>query len=499
MSEKLRIFGSHEHEDESPSVRAQDRPLDIAAARAALARGDGKRFWRSLEELAGTPECEAFLHHEFPNDPAKEPRSNGVARRDILKLMAASAALSGLSACTKLPTEKIVPYVKPPEEIIPGKPLFYATSMPGTNGAMGLLVESHMGRPTKIEGNSEHPGSLGATDIFAQASVLGLYDPDRSQVVVHEGRISDWPGFSTAIANARAEWQTTKGAGLRILTDATTSPTFASQMKALLAQFPEAKWYAHEPCGPYSGREGAELAFGQYVNSVYRFDQADVIVSLDADFLCSGPTSVRYARDFANRRRVENPSAGMNRLYVLETTPSNTGAMADHRRALDPAAIEAFARALAAAVGVPGHGASLLAPADEANWFNALVRDLHKHHGTSLIIVGESQPPAVHALVHAMNQALGNAGKTVVYTDPLEVSPATDGIAELLKEIDAGQVSALVILSSNPVYTAPADLDFTSKFLKVGLRIHLGLYNDETAELCHWHIPEAHFLESCSR
>ncbi|MFZ0968001.1 MAG: TAT-variant-translocated molybdopterin oxidoreductase [Candidatus Acidiferrales bacterium] len=498
MSEKLRIFGSHEHEDESPSVRAQDRPLDIAAARAALARGDGKRFWRSLEELAGTPECEAFLHHEFPNDPAKEPRSNGVARRDILKLMAASAALSGLSACTKLPTEKIVPYVKPPEEIIPGKPLFYATSMPGTNGAMGLLVESHMGRPTKIEGNSEHPGSLGATDIFAQASVLGLYDPDRSQVVVHEGRISDWPGFSTAIANARAEWQTTKGAGLRILTDATTSPTFASQMKALLAQFPEAKWYAHEPCGPYSGREGAELAFGQYVNSVYRFDQADVIVSLDADFLCSGPTSVRYARDFANRRRVENPSAGMNRLYVLETTPSNTGAMADHRRALDPAAIEAFARALAAAVGVPGHGASLLAPADEANWFNALVRDLHKHHGTSLIIVGESQPPAVHALVHAMNQALGNAGKTVVYTDPLEVSPATDGIAELLKEIDAGQVSALVILSSNPVYTAPADLDFTSKFLKVGLRIHLGLYNDETAELCHWHIPEAHFLESWS-
>src|SRR6202050_1919337 len=276
--------------------------------------------------------------------------------------MAASAALSGLSACTKLPLEKIVPYVKPPEEIIPGKALFYATSMPSTNGAMGLLYESHMGRPTKIEGNPEHPGSLGSTDIFAQASVLGLYDPDRSQVVVHEGRISDWAAFFTAIANARADWQTNEGAGLRILTDATTSPTFAAQMKALLAQFPAAKWYAHEPCGPYNAREGAKLAFGRYLNSVYRLDQADVVVALDSDFLCSGSTSVRYARDFANRRRVENPSAEMNRLYVVETTPTNTGAMADHRLALGPGEIGAFARALGTAAGVSGAAGGSAAP-----------------------------------------------------------------------------------------------------------------------------------------
>jgi MoCo/4Fe-4S cofactor protein with predicted Tat translocation signal len=498
MSDQFKIFEGHDHDSGAQSVRTAERPLDLAAARAALAQGNGKRFWRSLEELARTPEVEAYLQHEFPNDPEKEPRSNGVARRDILKLMAASAALSGLSACTKLPMQKIVPYVRPPEEIIPGKPLFYATSMPSTNGAIGLLVESNMGRPTKIEGNSEHPGSLGSTDIFAQASVLGLYDPDRSQVVVHEGRISDWSAFLTAIANARADWQTRKGGGLRILTDATTSPTFASQMKAMLAQFPEAKWYAHEPCGPYNAREGARMAFGRNVNSVYRFEQADVIVSLDADFLYSGSTSVRYTRDFANRRRVENPRAQMNRLYVVETTPTNTGAMADHRLALGPAAIEAFARALAGGVGVPGHAASLLAPNAEANWFGAVLRDLHKHRGASLIVAGEAQPPAVHALVHAMNQALGNAGKTVVYTDPLEVSPETDGLAELVKDMDAGQVNALVILSSNPVYSAPADLDFTSKFLKVGLRIHLGHYNDETAELCHWHIPEAHFLEAWS-
>jgi MoCo/4Fe-4S cofactor protein with predicted Tat translocation signal len=499
MSDKFHIFDDHHHEDDAPAIARPNVPLDLAAVRAELARSNGKRYWRSLEELAGTPEFESYLHHEFPNDPEKDARGDGVPRRDILKLMAASAALSGLSACTKLPAQKIVPYVRPPEEIIPGKPLFYATSMPGANGAMGLLVESHMGRPTKVEGNEEHPASLGATDIFAQASVLTLYDPDRSQVVVHEGRISDWAAFLTAIADARSNWQTTKGAGLRILTDATTSPTFAAQMKALLAQFPGAKWYAHEPCGPHNAREGARLAFGRNLNSVYRLDQADVIVSLDTDFLYSGSTSVRYARDFANRRRVDGPQAEMNRLYVVESTPTNTGAMADHRLALRTSEIEGFARALASAIGLSAQaGGSPSASAVPQNWISALARDLQKHRGSSLIVAGESQPAAVHALVHAMNQALGNAGKTVVYIDPIEVSPETDGLAELSKEIDAGQVNSLVILGSNPVYSAPADLDFTAKFLKVGLRIHSGLYNDETADLCHWHIPEAHFLESWS-
>ncbi len=284
-----------EHADEhSVSVGpVSEAPLDFATIRAKLASSHGKKYWQSLEELSGTPEFEAFVHHEFPHDPEKEPERTGLPRRDILKLMAASAALSGLSACTKLPPEKIVPYVKAPEEIIPGKPLFYATSMPDARGAMGLLVESHMGRPTKIEGNLEHPGSLGSTDIFAQASVLTLYDPDRSQVVIHEGRISDWAAFLTAMANVRGDWQTSKGAGLRFLSDASTSPTLAAQMKALLAQYPQAKWYAHEPCGPYNAREGAKLAFGQNVNCVYRIAQADVIVSLDGDFLYDGPRS-RY-------------------------------------------------------------------------------------------------------------------------------------------------------------------------------------------------------------
>ena len=202
--------------------------------------------------------------------------------------MAASAAMAGLGACTKLPTEKIVPYVHPPEEIVAGRPLFYASSMTHAGAATGVLVESHMGRPTKIEGNPEHPGSLGGTDVFMQASILNLYDPDRSQTVIHEGRVSTWSDFSAAMGNARTGLAP-KGSGLRLLTETVISPTLGAQIRTLLSQFPEAKWHQYESCNGDGAREGARLAFGKPVNSVYHFDQADVILSLDADFLTSGP------------------------------------------------------------------------------------------------------------------------------------------------------------------------------------------------------------------
>jgi MoCo/4Fe-4S cofactor protein with predicted Tat translocation signal len=476
--------------------------FDLEAIRARLEGSGGKTLWRSLEELAGTPEYEDFLRHEFPHDPEKEAES--VSRRDVLKLMAASAALAGLSACTKLPPEKIVPYVRPPEEIIPGKPLFYATSMPLGGVGEGLLVESNMGRPTKVEGNPEHPGSLGATDAFAQASVLTLYDPDRSQVIVREGRISDWSAFLTAVTNLRVDLQPNKGAGLRILTETVASPTLADQIRSLLNEFPAAKWHQYEPCGHGAAREGARLAFGKYVNTVYRFDQADVVVSLDADFLCAGPGHVRYAHDFTARRRVEGPQSRMNRLYVVESTPSNTGAMADHRLPLRPKDVEIFARGLAFALGIPVGQAVLLAAPDTGkkvlSWLAAVARDLQKHRGSSAIIAGEEQPPVVHALAHAMNHALGNVGKTVVYTEPVEANPVNEmeSLKQLVAEMKSGQVSTLVILGANPVYNAPADLNFAQDFLKVKQRVHLGLYHDETAELCHWHIAGAHFLESWS-
>jgi len=475
------------------SVDPNTKPPSTAgleALRAKLAEGNGKRFWQSLEQLSETKEYREFLENEFPANSETQP--DGINRREILKLAAASAALAGLSACTKLPTEKIVPYVKPPEEIIPGRPLFYATSMPLAGVATGLLVESHMGRPTKVEGNPEHPGSLGGTDVFAQASVLTLYDPDRSQTVILEGRISSWGAFVTAMGNARSQLAP-KGAGLRILTETVTSPSLAGQMRGLLAQFPEAKWHQYEPCGRDNERQGSRLAFGRPVNTVYRFDKADVIVSLDSDFLSSGPGHVRHAREFSSRRAMQGPSSQLNRLYVMESMPTNTGAMADHRFPMRAADIKFAAHSLAAALQIPGIGGG----SDKLPWL-AVARDLERHRGVSLVIGGENQPPFVHALAHAMNAALGNVGKTVFYTEPLEANPVNEieSLRELVNDLNAGRVETLIILGGNPVYDAPADFEFGPALLKAKLRVHSGLYYDETGELCHWHVNAAHYLEA---
>ena len=475
--------------------------VDLAAIRARLESSGGRRYWQSLEELAGTQEYRDFLHLEFPHDPAKE-KDQGIGRRDVLKYMAASAAFAGLSACTRLPQERIVPYVSAPEQIVPGKPLFYATAMPSPSGgdAIGLLVESHMGRPTKIEGNAQHPGSLGSTDAFAQASVLTLYDPDRSQVVIREGRVSNWTAFINFLGPLLEDRKRLRGAGMRLLTESVISPTLGAQIHDFLAAFPEAKWHQWESAGRDTAREGARIAFGHYVNTVYRLDRADVILSLDADFLRSGPGAVRHARDFISRRRLEGPESKMNRLYVVEATPSNTGAMADHRLPLRPSEVEAFARALAAALGAGAAGATLPAGVPE-KWLLGLVRDLQAHRGTSLVVAGEQQTPAVHALAHAMNAALGNAGRTVEYTEPLEVEPvnAVDSLRALCEDMrDPKAVSLLFILGPNPVYSAPADLKFAQRLMNVRTRVHMGIYADETAELCHWHIPQTHYLESWS-
>src|ERR1700732_5061140 len=372
------------------------KSIDLATASANMAQGGEKRFWQSLEELSETPEYREFLEHEFPYDTAKNPE--GIDRRDALKLAAASAALAGLSACTKLPTEKIVPYVKPPEEIIPGKPLFYATSMPLSGVATGLLIESHMGRPTKVEGNPDHPGSLGRTDVYLQASMLGLYDPDRSQTVIHEGRIGGWGEFLAAMGNARGQLGP-KGAGMRLLTETVTSPTLAAQIQALLKQFPEAKWHQYEPCGRDNEREGTRLAFGKPVNPVYRIEKADVILSLDSNFLTAGPGHVRYAREFSRRRTIGGPASTLNRLYVIESMPTSTGGMADHRLPIRATEVEGVARQLAAGIGGTT-GADSSASKTQHEWMNAVARDLQRHRGTSLVIAGEEQTPGVHALAH---------------------------------------------------------------------------------------------------
>ena len=471
--------------------------LDINQIRHHLAAADGPEYWRSLDELARTEEFEELLRREFPEQASelKDP----VSRRNFLKLMGASLAFGGLTGCTIQPSEQIVPQVRAPEEVIPGKPLFYATAINLAGTAAGILVESHMGRPTKIEGNPQHPASLGSTHPIAQASILDLYDPDRSRTVKNAGQISTWEIFLQDFGKALAIQRLKKGSGLRILSGDITSPTLGSQLQTLLQTFPEARWHRYEAANRDSARAGSLLAFGEPVNTYYSFSQADVILSLDADFAYSGPGNVRYARDFSARRRVRDGKQIMNRLYMAESTPSPTGSLADHRLTLRPGEIEALALAVAQKLGVEVQADS--APlTTKKSWISALVRDLQKHRGRSLIIAGDQQPAAVHALAHAINQALDNVGQTVHYTDPTAVDPVDhlDSIKNLAAEMQSGQVDLLVIVGGNPVFDAPADLDFARAMQQVKLRVQLSIYEDETSNLCHWHIPESHYLESWS-
>jgi MoCo/4Fe-4S cofactor protein with predicted Tat translocation signal len=486
--------GGSKREDVCPSKKGKS---DLDSLRAQINEANekaGPEYWRSLEELAGSPAFQEALHREFPKGASEWVDS--VSRRGFLRVMGASMALAGMTGCVRLPLEPIVPYVRQPEEVIPGRPTFYATAMTLGGYASPLLVESHMGRPTKIEGNDQHPASLGGTDIFAQASILGMYDPDRSQSVTSMGDQRSWQAFLTAIRGPLSAQKGLQGAGIRILTPTISSPTLADQLRGFLKIYPQAKWHVYEPVNRDNVLEGAKLAFGQPVETRYDFEKADVIVSLDADFLYAGfPGNVRYIRDFAKRR---NPDGKMNRLYMIESTPTTTGAKADHRLPMRASEIEKFAQGLSSRLPVnPPTGGVV---GDTHGFLSAILQDLLAHRGASIIIVGDHQPPDVHAFAHAVNQALGNVGKTVFYSDPVDANPVNqnDSIKDLVADINAGKVDLLVILGGNPAYDAPADLDFANvlKNGEVPLRAHLGLYQSETAELCQWHVNQAHELEA---
>jgi molybdopterin-containing oxidoreductase family iron-sulfur binding subunit len=467
-------------------------PLDLEQIRHELAGARGRQYWRSLEELAGRPGFDALMAREFPRQAPG--LLDAVDRRNFLQLMGASLALAGLSACTRQPTEKIMPYVKAPEDIVPGRPLYFATAMPVAGIGTGLLVESHMGRPTKVEGNPDHPSSLGATDAFAQASVLGLYDPDRSQVVSSAGEIRPWSAFVSALQAALDAQAAKGGSGVHVLTETVTSPTMAAQLAAFLTKYPNAHWHQLDPVARDPARIGARMALGVDADVQYRFVDADVVLALDADFLGSGPAKVRNLRDFSTRRK---PGGGMNRLYAVESTPTVTGARADHRMAMSASDVEAFAWALAGLLGaIPEKPKNL--PTDYAKWLTAVAKDLMAHRGRGIIVPGDHQSPVVHALAHALNVGLGNVGKTVVCTEPVATQPVYSmaSLKELADAMKTGQVEVLLMLGTNPVATAPADLDFAARLDKVPFRAHLGLYEDETAVLSHWHVPEAHYLES---
>ena len=467
--------------------------MDFSAIRSRLAGAEGRFFWRSLGELADTPAFREYLHREFPEQASEWNDPKG--RRQFLKLMSASLALAGVGACTKQPAEKIIPYVRQPEDLVPGRPLFFATAIPFAGIAQPVLVESHEGHPTKVEGNPEHPASLGATDIFAQAAVLGLYDPDRAQSVTSRGDVRGWGDFLTAIRGVVDAQKARQGAGLRFLTETITSPTLAEQVSLIQQALPKAAWHQWDPIG----RNGARVA-GAGSEPIYHFDKADVVVSLEADFLACGPMAVPHQKAFATRRRVTDDKKEMSRLYVVESTPSLTGGRADHRLPLRASEIQAFASALAAAVGAGGSQGAQFSHADAQKHLTAIAKDLQAHRGTSVVVAGDFQPAAVHQLARAMNQALGNVGTTVTYQPTVEINPADHvaSLGDLARAMDAGQVEVLVILGANPVFTAPADLKFQERLQKVGLIVHHSLYQDETSAYSHWHLPEAHPLEAWS-
>ncbi len=500
-----------------------ERKATLAAIECRTGADARRRYWRSLEELAGNEAFQEVMRREFPEQAADW--SDGFSRRQFLALMGASLALAGLTGCSvkSAPSTDIVPYVKPPEEVVPGRPLFFATTMTFAGGAAGLLVESHTGRPTKIEGNPDHPASRGATDIFHQASILTLYDPDRAQTVSHSGRAHTWADAAAVIREAMQKQRKSGGAGFRLLTETIVSPTLARQIESLLKDLPQAKWHVYEPIHRDTAWRGAQMAFGEAVNPVYDFRNADVVLSLDADFLQCSPGSLSYAADFMARRRAgdcpdfrvsENgtvPFAGiravtrekdaaavkMNRLYVAETAVSCTGAKADHRLALRPGEIESLARAVASKLDVI-KGDDAAGPFE--HWAAAVAKDLDAHRGRCLVLAGDRQPPVVHLLAHALNDRLGNVGKTVTYTAPVDVKPddRTESLRELVRDMEQQRVEFLMILGGNPVYNAPADFQFEERLQNVPLRIHHGLYADETSHQCQWHLPETHYLEAWS-
>jgi MoCo/4Fe-4S cofactor protein with predicted Tat translocation signal len=475
---------------------------DVETVRKKLATSTGPRFWRTLEELADENAFGELLEREFPRQASEwiDP----VTRRGFLKLAGASMALAGLVGCTKQPLEQILPYVRQPEELIPGVPIFYATGMPFGGHIQPLLVETHEYRPTKVEGNPDHGASLGSTDLFSQASILNLYDPDRSINVTYNGEPRPWGEFLGSIRGRVQLHKTNQGAGLRFLTGATSSPTLGSQMKAIQQIFPQSKWHRWEPLHHDSVRAGSKMALGAYYDSIYKFDVADVVVSLDGDFL-SGPWFpgfLRYARDWSSRRKLDGKP--MSRLYVAESSSTTTGAKADHRIPVRYSEIEKIARALAAKVGVAGAAAEQLSP-EQQKWVDAAAGELAQHRGKCLVVPGVFQSANVNAIAHAINGALGNVGQTVSYIDPVEIDPVehTQSIKQLVDDINAGQVQTLVIIGGDPVFDAPADLDIAAALDKLvksenSQVVQLASSKNDTTGYAHWHLPGTHYLEEWS-
>jgi len=470
-------------------------------------------MWQSVESWMGSPQFDKMMKDEFPEDAGEwlDP----VSRRQFLTLAGASVALAGAIGCNPsvrpASPRKVVPYVRQPEQIIPGIPLFFATAMAQAGGVgLGLLVKSNEGRPTKVEGNPNHPSSLGGANSFALASTLGLYDPDRSKNASQAADSTTNEAVANALLDTFKKLKDKKGAGVRVLAEPCTSPTLNGLAARFLASLPSAKWISYEPLAADNAVKASVAAFNKPLTPVYHLDKAKAVLAIDSDFLAAlCPASVRNAKDFMAKRKFRDLESGlkagdgvkpedMNRLYSVESMFTCTGATADHRLPLTPTQIESFTRALATKFGIAAGTAGAL-PEFAQKCIDPIFEDLNSKKGSAAVIVGETQPPAVHQLALAINEKLDAFKANVVtFIEPLNPR-AGDSIGELkalVEDMKAGKVEALIVLGTNPVYDAPVDLDFARALESVKYKLHYGLYKDETAANCTWHVPAAHYLES---
>ncbi len=475
-----------------------NKEVALQKMRAELEGKRGQEYWRSLDEVSQSPEFSTWFEDEFPN--RKDLLT--LDRRTLLKFAGASLALAGLSGCRGvfLPEEKLVPYVKAPEEMVLGKSLFYASAVTLAGYATGVLVEQHEGRPTKLEGNPDHPASLGALGSISQAEILNFYDPDRSTNVLERDDISTWEQFQKTLRIQMDAKVSTGGKGIAVLFGAVTSPSLGELIGRFKQKFPAAKVYSWEPSGRSSVTAAVMAVTGKAGVPVYDFTKVKVVVTLDGDFLSNSdnPGALAYARQFASSRKVVGKTGSMSRLYAIEANSGLVGAMADHRYMVKPSQVYSAACALAASLGVSAPSVdekSTKALGALTKDLSAIAKDLKASIGESVVVAGEHQPAEVHMLAFLINNALGNIGKTVKFVASPEVSAGFGTISDLTKELSTGLVDILYISNSNPVYTAPADLKFAQNINKAKLSISLIDAENETSKLCNWTLPMAHSLE----
>ncbi|MFW5653479.1 MAG: TAT-variant-translocated molybdopterin oxidoreductase, partial [Planctomycetota bacterium] len=459
----------------------------------------GREYWRSLDELAETEEFQHFLAHEFPNFEGNQDVLQSSSRRNFLKIMGASFALVGLTGCRRWPEQKLAPYASRPEGMMPGVPEKYASAWEFAGIAQPLLVTTVDGRPLKIDGHPDHPASLGKSSHWAQASILEMYDPDRSRTVMRRENGNrnpvTWERFDRETAGEFAALREADGRGFAILSEASSSPSLARLRRRFQQIYPNATWYEYEPVSRDAQISGAEIAFGQRLRTVLHLDQAAVIVSLDADLLGTDPDVLRNSRGWG-RGRAAVDEGWMNRLYIAEPNFTVTGTVADGRLPAPPSRIAALAIAIHA--GITGGSVSenvSLSPAEQA-FVDDVVSDLQEVGSRGLLVAGPSQSAEVHALCHAVNARLNAIGTTVHFVEEPADSGSIAGIRELNDRIREGSIEALFMIGGNPVWDAPTDLSFGEAVAQVPVSMHLSIYDDETSQASTWHLPRAHYLEA---